>query len=277
MKKSKQLLTYRQATSIRLGCEINLDLLFRRDVEWKKFESKWKEFKKFTPFHTKIYKLSDKRLIYDSEQLIPHKKANRPSLLLVLGNPATQSIKNGMFFSFEKDRQEHRFWKGILKPAGVLDLATDTKLPIKKQNELRKRQLLNIEYDTSFRIGLCVFITMPSAPGGKWGGVAGVQKLIGSKALKELEKEERIRVIEVANKFIKRKGAVITFQKNAWENLRSKNDPVYKIDKARRNKLKGTLNGAPHIPLYGVPPTRLSGPCRDVLKKFLSVKSFPKM
>lgn len=277
MKKSKQLLTYRQATLIRLKCKINLDLLFSREVEWKRFDSKWKEFKKFTPFHTKIYKLSDKRLSYDSEQLIPHKKANRPSLLLVLGNPATQSIKNGMFFSFERDRKEHRFWKDILKPAGILDLATDAKLPIKRQNELRKRQLLNLEYDTPFRIGLSVFITMPSAPGGKWGGVAGVQKLIGAKALREMEKEETFRIIAVAKKFIKHKGAVITFQKNAWNNLRSKNDPVYRIDDARGNRLKGTLKSATHIPLYGVPPTRLSGPCRDVLQQFLSEKSFQKM
>ena len=277
MKKSKQLLTYRQASSIRLKCEINLDFLLSSAVEWKRFESKWKEFKKFTPFHSKIFERSNKRLIYDSEQLIPHKKTNRPSLLLVLGNPATQSIKNGMFFSFERDRKEHRFWKDILKPAGILDLATDVKLPIRKQNELRKRQLLDLAYDTPFRIGLCVFITIPSAPGGRWGGVAGVQKLIGAKALKKLEKEEAMRVIEVAKKFIKRKGAVIAFQKNAWNNLRSENDQKYSIGDARGNRLKGTLKKTPHIPLYGVPPTRLSGPCRDVLKKFLSEKSFPKM
>jgi hypothetical protein len=82
MKKSKQLLIYRQPTSIRLKCEINLDSLFKDDVEWKRFKSKWKEFKKYTPFHSNVYQLSGKRLNYNSEQLIPHKKTNHPSLLL---------------------------------------------------------------------------------------------------------------------------------------------------------------------------------------------------
>jgi len=51
---------------------------------------------------------------------------------------------------------------------------------------------------------------MPSAPGGKWGGIAGVQKLIGAKAMGRLEREETKRVLECARKFITPKGAVQT-------------------------------------------------------------------
>jgi len=40
-----------------------------------------------------------------------------------------------------------------------------------------------------------VFITLPRVPGGSWGGVAGVQKLIGVRALRKLEQEESTRVI----------------------------------------------------------------------------------
>jgi len=43
-----------------------------------------------------------------------------------VGNPASHSVKEGMFFSFEGDKKEHRFWKYILKPAGVLDLLFDS-------------------------------------------------------------------------------------------------------------------------------------------------------
>jgi hypothetical protein len=52
-----------------------------------------------------IYKFDGNILSYKSEQLIPTKKNNRPSLLLVLGNPATHSVESGMFFSFERNRR----------------------------------------------------------------------------------------------------------------------------------------------------------------------------
>ena len=54
--------------------------------------------------------------------------------------------------------------------------------------------------------------------------MAGVQKLIGVRALRKLEQEETVRVFKLAEKFINSKGAVIAFQKNAWNSLRSKND-----------------------------------------------------
>jgi len=85
----------------------------------------------------------------------------------------------------------------------------------------------------------------------------------------DLEQVETERVLECAKKFVTPKGAVIAFQKNAWNNLRSENDLVYKIERAREGKLKGTLNGSSKIPLFCVPPTRLSGPCSKVLKRFL--------
>jgi len=37
-----------------------------------------------------------------------------PPLLPVLGNPASHPVKAGMFFAFEKNKKEHRFWKNIL-------------------------------------------------------------------------------------------------------------------------------------------------------------------
>ena len=57
--------------------------------------------------------------------------------------------------------------------------------------------------------------------------MAGVQKLIGVSALRKLEQEESVRVFKLAAKFINSKGAVIAFQKNAWNSLRSKNNSEY--------------------------------------------------
>jgi hypothetical protein len=189
----------------------------------------------------------------------------RPSLLLVLGNPASQSVASGMFFSFEGNGAEHRFWKGILKPSGILQLSNDKNRPVDKLNAIRQKQLLDLAYNSPFRIGLCVFITLPSAPGGSWGGVAGVQKLIGVRALRKLEQEETVRVFKSAEKFINSKGAVIAFQKNAWNSLRSEKDAEYSIGAARAGMLIGTLKGCNDLALFCVPPTRLAGPCRRVL------------
>ncbi|MFC1816289.1 hypothetical protein ACFL0M_10190 [Thermodesulfobacteriota bacterium] len=131
----------------------------------------------------------------------------------------------------------------------------------------KKDFLIKCYRDDSTYWRLCVFISMPSASNGPWSGIAGVQKLIGAKVMKRLENEERKRVIESATKFLSPKGKVVAFQKNAWNGLISDGDPDYSVDLAREGKLKGRLNGMPHIPLFCVPPTRLSGPCSGILKQ----------
>lgn len=91
----------------------------------------------------------------------------------------------------------------------------------------------------------------------------------GVKALRKLEQEKSTRVLKLAEKFNNSKGAVIAFQKNAWNSLRSENDSEYSIEAARAGDLIGTLKGRKDPSLYCVPPTRLAGPCRGVLTKVL--------
>lgn len=124
------LFTYRKVDSVKLECSINLNNLFLTERERSKFDKNWKAFLKSDPNNKKIFRLEKDRHTYFSEQLIPTKVDNRPPLLLVLGNPASHSIEAGMFFSFEKNRKEHRFWKDILKPAGILDLNYDNNLSV---------------------------------------------------------------------------------------------------------------------------------------------------
>ena len=265
------ILSYQQIDQVKLLCRIDLKQLFHatKKRERGRFEKKWEAFLESDSCNRDIFKREGDYLIYHSEQLIPMKLDNRPPLLLVLGNPASHSVKEGMFFSFEGDKKEHRFWSRILKPSGVLDLPFEPGLSIEKLNKQRRDAMFNLEYDSPYRIGLSVIISMPSAPGGPWGGIAGVQKLVGAKAMRRLEKAETKRVLECAKKFVNPKGAVIAFQKNVWNNLRSENDPKYELKRARAGKLKGHLKGNPRIPLLCVPPTRLSGPCSRVLKGFL--------
>jgi len=266
---NRKLFTYRILKPGQLECSIDLTELFPTETERKSFDDKWHVFIKSDDANKNIYERKGNRLIYQSEQLVPSKKDRRPALLLVFGNPASHSVKSGMFFAFNVNGKENRLWKNILKPAGILDLPFGPTQSTEKLNIQRREHLLDLNYDSPFRIGLCVFLSMPSAPGGKWGGVAGVQRLIGARALRRLERFETGRVIECAKKFVTRNGVLVSFQKNAWNSLCSDGDPPYDINLAKAGKLRGRLKNRPDILLFGVPPTRLVGPCRKILSKML--------
>ena len=122
------ILSYRQIDQVKLQCRIDLKQLFPAIEKRKRerFENKWKDFLEFDPCNDEIFKREGDLLKYQSEQLIPSKPDDRPPLLLVLGNPASHSVKEGMFFSFEGNRKEHRFWK-IMRDSRVLDLPYDKK------------------------------------------------------------------------------------------------------------------------------------------------------
>jgi hypothetical protein len=274
--KRDSLLTYKQSEyPAHLECSINLSGVLPTRDEREKFNSRYyKSFLDSDADNRCIYELKQDTLFYTTEQLIPAKTDERPPLLLIFGNPATHSIKNGMFFSSKDDGKENRFWKHLLHPARVLDLVLAEGLSTKERNKLRMERMLALNYDTPFRIGLCVYWSMPSSAGGPWSGVAGVRKLIGARALKRLEPYERERVIEVVKRFLVPGGFAVTFQKDAWNGLRSVNDPEYSIELAKAGKLRGTLNGLPHIALLGVSPTRLLGPTRKVLRHMLSEEGY---
>ena len=115
----ESILSYQQEDSIKLLCQIDLKKLLPAPKQRERFNKKWEAFKESDPSNNEIFKLKGDRLKYQSEQLIPSKPVNRRTpLLLVLGNPASHSVKEGMFFSFEGNKKEHRFWKVNLKPDG---------------------------------------------------------------------------------------------------------------------------------------------------------------
>lgn len=262
-------LTCRQMPPGHLECTLDLSKIYSSPKEREAFKTRYRVFRDSDPDNRHVYRLKGNRLIFESEQLIPSKRINRASLLLVFGNPASHSVTEGMFFSPKKDGKENRFWKHLLLRAGIVDLAYDEGLSTTERNKLRMKCMTELSYRSLFRIGLCVYISMPSSAGGPWSGVAGIRKLLGAPAMKDLERFERDRILKVAKSFLSSRGIVVTFQRNAWEGLRSEGDPNYSIDSAREGKLIGTLRGMANVPLYGVPPTRLVGPCRKVLRKFL--------
>jgi len=268
------ILSYQQKAPVKLLCEIDLKKLLLAPKERDRFDKNWKGFFESDKCNKEIFELKGDRLKYQSEQLIPSKSDDRPPLLLILGNPASHSVKAGMFFALERGKKEHRFWKYILGESGVLELSYDDKLPVETLSESRKKQLLELKYKSPFRIGLCVYISIPSGSSGKWSGIAGVKKLIGAKAMRRLEVEESHRIIEWSKEFLSGNGVVVTFQKNAWNGLKSEGDISYSIEDAKKGVLVGTLKDMPNTPLFGVPPTRLSGPCSQILRDLLTQQGY---
>jgi hypothetical protein len=253
-----------------LKCGININELFRSSKEKDRFFRRVDIFLNSDDSTKKVYKVDDTYIEYHTEKLIPKKRDDRPALLLVLGNPASHSIRSGMFFSSEDNNKEHRFWKKIIRESGIKLSISDIcsslspKMSLEEQNTRRKRKILRLDYESPFRIGLSVFHSMPSGASGKWSGVAGIHKLLGIKALRRLEQEEKKRALKTIDTFLTGKGAVIVFQKNAWENLKSDGDPNYEKKVVNREGLRGTVYNR-NIDLICVPPTRLSGPCSTIL------------
>jgi len=92
--------------------------------------------------------------------------------------------------------------------------------------------------------------------------------------MRRLEEEETLRIFECAKKFLSPNGIAVAFQKNAWNGLKSERDIPYRQEDANKGKLIGTLKDMPNIPLLGVPPTRLSGPCSRVLRHLLNEQGY---
>ena len=259
---------------VRLECTLDLSTLYKTNKDLSEFKKRYKKFVKGGECNSEVYRLEGDTLIYQSEQLVPSKENGKPSLLLVFGNPASHSVVAGCFFAF-KDGRENRFWKNLLGNAGVIDLCPQEGLSNMQQNRMRSEQLRSLKYKSPFRIGLCVYFTMPSSAGGKHAGVAGIRKLLRSEAWRKVMEEEKARVLRFARNFVKGNGIAVTFQKDAWEGLRSPDDPPYTIANAREGRLRGSLNDLKAIPLLGVPPTRLLGPCREILRRILAEWGYP--
>jgi hypothetical protein len=259
------IINYRQINDVLLQCEIDLKSLYS-DNEIKGFWEKFQEFKKSHDSHNNIFQFAGQKLFYKSEQLIPIIYDSRPLLLMVFGNPASHSIKSGMFFSHEGDKREHRFWTQILRDSGIGDLSADPNIKADYINNWRKDQLLNLKYNSFFRIGLTVLLTFPSPSSGKWSGVAGVKKLFGAKAFEKLMKKESERVKRLSHEVVDKNGAVITFQKDAWFQLSDDKNVEKYLARSKNSEMISTIDRK--ILIHGLPPTRNPVICRRVLKRF---------
>jgi len=249
---------------LKLGVQeafLNIADLYPHQSEREKFEERLLRFLNSDSANLKIFRRKDELLIYRTECIVPEKQDSRFPLLLLFGNPASHSVYSEMFFSFESNGREHRFWK-VLNKVRLLsftsDLESGSRMDLAYRNRLRKEELYDLRYNSPFRIGLAVFYSMPSgASGTGWAGVAGLYRLFGKRALWRIGEYEKSRVERLIRKFVSPRGAIIAFQKDAYLRVKSSMSPDYDIARARSGELVGVCQCDPDVRLFCFPPTRL--------------------
>ncbi|MFU8772424.1 MAG: hypothetical protein ACNA8H_08395, partial [Anaerolineales bacterium] len=141
-------------------------------------------------------------------------------------------------------------------------------------NQERQARLFNLDYSSPFRIGIEVFYSFPSpASDPKWGGVQGLRRLFGRSAMSLIIAEENRRIARSIQSFIPGIGAVLAFQKDVYERLRSVDSLKYSLDRAMSGQLLGRYKNRVEIRLFGAPPTRLinSHKARTVLESYVQL------
>lgn len=242
----------------------------------KLLENRFEEFRgNFSEFRrsdnsdiSQVCRMEGDFLIYETESIHPkERKTGRMPLLLLFGNPAPHSVKERMFFSYERNRKEHRFWK-VLSESGIFRL--DEQIDgIDERNKLKKKKLLEVTYQSPFQIYLDVFYSMPSPATGKWSGVAGLRRLFGTDLFKEITKWEKQRIEDTISRYIYPNGLILAFQKDAYVKTKSENSPDYDI--ARKQTMEGNTQARcqfdNRIKLHCMAPTRLMYKNHETLQK----------
>jgi hypothetical protein len=233
-------------------CVIDLESLYP-DEEMKKFNSRWEKFFASDKANVSVFKRNGNTIIYPHKSWIPSKKNNKPSVLMLFGNSASHSVRDDIYFAYEGNGSEHRFWK-VLRELGYINISSNPKTI--------KKDFFNLKYESPFRLGFEVIYTFPSsASKDNWSGVAGLERLFGKKVMNLILESEKTRVLPLIREFTKDGGAIIAMQKDAYNSLAQNS---YDVDKAKNFGLKSELDNS--IRIYGTPPTRLIYSMKDLLK-----------
>lgn len=201
----------------------------------KEDSSRIRDILKEAPEFKKICNIKGETLEYKSETVLPLDNISskgKQKILMVFGNPAINSVENGMFY-FSKNPKEdpggdrkkfekHQMWSKLEKAelTGNVDVNDEDSLKARKK-EAEERLKLILEGNTSnkYLIGLTTFYSFPTPVTGKYKNVAGVKKVFGQKLLEDIQCEE-IKRLQGYEHF---KNAFLIFvQKSTYEIYKSK-------------------------------------------------------
>ena len=227
-----------------------------------RFEAHWREFVESSVDHDDLFTRDADSIVYCTESFIPHEHDGRPPVLLVLGNPASHSVRAGMCFALEKGRRtEHRFWGGLAAANWLSfnDVPGRPEEDAEARNARHRADLLAGRYESPFLVGIDMFFTFPSpASAPAWEGVSGLVKLFGRPGMRLIATAERARLASTISRHVTGQGAVVAFQKAAYEELRDPSAPPYTLADAREGRLRSRSAAGYPVRLFGVPSTRLA-------------------
>lgn len=237
------MLNFQVLSNSNLLCTLNLELLYPAEKDLRSFDHRWQEFFSSDLNNQYVFTRKGNTISYLHKSWVPEKNNGKYSTLFLFGNPAPHSVIKDVYFAFEGNGAEHRFWK-VFRELGFIDLfGTDKNI---------KNKFLNLEYNSPFRLGFEVLYTFPSsASKPKWSGVMGLERLFGKQAIKQILIVERERLKPLIDRFLRNNGVIIAMQRDAY-NAVSQN--TYHLDLAVNSKLSSEYNG--NIKIYGTPPTR---------------------
>ena len=111
-------------------------------------------------------------------------------------------------------------------------------------------------YDSPFRIGLATFYSMPSGASDEWGGVGGLHKLFGEKAVQEINEHEKSRIEDLIRDSMNSKGALLAFHKEFYTRIKDPQSSPYTKERAMKGELYGVCACDRKVKLFCLPPTR---------------------
>jgi len=163
-----------------------------------RFEARWEEFSRSAADHRDLFSRDAEAIVYRTESFLPREHDGRPPVLLVLGNPASHSVRAGMCFAFEQGHtSEHRFWRALAAANWLSfhDAAVRLHDSVEARNARRRAALLAGRYESPFLVGIDIFFTFPSpASAPAWAEVGGLVKLFGRHAMRLIADAERTRL-----------------------------------------------------------------------------------
>ena len=148
--------------------------------------------------------------------------------------------------------RQHRFWK-VVRSTGVLRFSQPRTDRLSARS---KMQRLYAEcYRSPFNVHIVPFFSLPSPPGGPWGGVTGLRRLFG-KTFHRVLSAELAAVRGLIDASIKPGDCVLVLQKDAYTALKPPDAPAYDVSLLRRAAIVGDYTQG-SVELICLPPTRL--------------------
>ena len=130
-----------------------------------------------------ISKLKGNTLEYDSETVLPLVDDNsKEKVLLVFGNPAIHSVKNGMFYFSRADSERHSMWGKLSKATLMQEFKSkkNDSLQARKEEAIKHKYMIHTGTSSDrYLVGFTTFFSFPTPveKGFKFSNVAGVERI----------------------------------------------------------------------------------------------------